>query len=283
MGVQKAGRIIGPMKTAAAVRRLPARTTLLLAFLATLLFTLLAPPALAQSPDPEESPLTDARPTLGILGLSAPDGSGVTIARIVPDSGADEAGLESGDLITDIEGKKLATIEDLTAALGGFKVGDTVTLTYSRDGQSQTAEVELGSSRAGRNPNPFRVPNFDPRFPEDAPGAPGEPEAPRRPDRPNLNASPANDIDYRPVIILFGLLITAALVTLIVLQLRKNRPATLTTSAYTPPAAATGSNPLEILKVRYAKGEITRDEYLTASSDLNGAGAPASESPTKEL
>jgi membrane-associated protease RseP (regulator of RpoE activity) len=280
------------MKSATAVRRLPARTILLFAFAATLLFALLAPAsAFAQSPTPSESPsatespLTDARPTLGILGLSAPDGRGVTVARVVPNSGADDAGLEAGDLITDIEGKKMAAIEDLTSAIGGFKVGDTITLTYERDGQSQTSEVELGSSRANRDPNPFRIPEFEPRFPEDAPNAPREPDLPGNPDRPNLRTSPVNDTDYRPVIILFGLLITAALVTLIVLQLRKNRPATETvqTSAYVPPAAATHSNPLDVLKMRYAKGEITRDEYLTMSSDLNGAGAPGSESPTQEL
>lgn len=272
------------MKSAAAVRRLPAPTILIFAFATTLLFTLLAPlPAGAQSPSPTEPPLTDARPTLGILGLSAPDGSGVTVARVVPESGADEAGLEAGDLITDIEGKKLATIEDLTTALGGFKVGDTITLTYERDGQSQSTEVELGSSRANRNNNPFQIPNFE--FPEDAPNAPRNPDLPRKPDRPNLRASPVNDTDYRPVIILFGLLITAALVTLIVLQLKRNRPLTETvqTSAYVPPAAATHSNPLDVLKMRYARGEITRDEYLTMSSDLNGAGAPAGESPTQEL
>ena len=87
------------------------------------------------------------------------------------------------------------------------------------------------------------------------------------------------------MIILFGLLITASLVTLIVLQLRKNRPTTETvsTSAYVPPAAATQSNPLDVLQMRYAKGEINREEYLTMSSDLNGAGAPAGESPTQQL
>lgn len=269
------------MKSATAVRRLPVRTTLILALAATLLFTLLGHvPASAQSPSPTDSPMTDARPTLGILGLSGPDGSGVTVARVVPGSGADEAGLETGDLITDIEGKKLATIEDLTTALGGFKVDDTVTLTYTRDGQSQTTDVKLGSSRADRNSSPFQIPDFDPRFPEEAP------RAPRNPDRPNFSPSPVNDTDYRPVIVLFGLLITAALVTLIVLQLRKNRPVTeaaVQTSAYVPPAAATQSTPLEILKMRYAKGEITRDEYLTMSSDLNGAGTPAGESPTQEL
>ena len=269
-----------PMKTAAAPRRLPARTLLLFAFTATLLFAVLAPPAFAQSPSSSESPLTDNRPVLGILGLSAPDGRGVTVARVVPDSGADDAGLQAGDLITDFEGTRVTSMEDLTTAMDRFEIDDTVTVTYERDGESRTAEVELGSSSSSRNANPFRIPNFEPRFPEDIPNAP------RQPDAPNFRANRADGTDYRPVLWLFGTLITAALVTLIVLQVRKNRPATKTaveTSAYVPPAAATAGNPLEVLKMRYAKGEITRDEYLTMSSDLNGSGGPASEQPTQQL
>lgn len=266
------------MNSVSALRRPSAATIFRFAFAATLLFAVLAPhPAHAQSP----SPRVDGRPVLGILGLSAPDGRGVTVARVVPNSGADEAGVETGDLLTDIEGAELTNMEDLTAAMDTFEVGDTVTLTYERDGESRTSEVELGSSGAGRG-NPFQIPNFEPRFPEDGPNKP------RNPGRdPQLHQNQSSGADYRPVLWLFGTLITAALVTLIVLLVRKNRPATEAppeTPAHVPPATATASGPLEILRTRYAKGEITRDEYLTMSSDLNGAGgAPASESPTQEL
>lgn len=269
--------IIGPMNSPAAVRRLPARTILRFAFAATLLFAMLAPyPAQAQSPSPGE----DDTPVLGILGLSAPDGAGVTVARVVPDSGADEAGLETGDLITDLDGTRISSMEDLTAAMARFEVGDSISITYTRDGESRTGEVDLGTSRAGRG-NPFQIPDFDPRIPEDGPNER------RNPDRePRLGQNQGSDADYRPVLWLFGTLITAALVTLIVL-VRKNRPATeapVQTSAYVPPAGATTENPVEVLRMRYAKGEITRDEYLTMSADLNGSGAsPSGENPTREL
>jgi membrane-associated protease RseP (regulator of RpoE activity) len=266
------------MNSFAAVRRLPARTILRFAFAATLLFALLAPqPVRAQSPSPEQ----EETAVLGILGLSAPDGAGVTVARVVDDSGADGAGLETGDLITALDGTEISSMEDLTAAMEDFEVGDTITITYTRDGESRTGEAELGTSSAGRG-NPFQIPDFDPRFPEEAPNQPGSPDR-----EPRLRQDRGSDADYRPVLWLFGTLITAALVTLIVLLVRKNRPAPeapVQTSAYVPPASANAGDPLEVLRMRYAKGEITRDEYLTMSADLNGSGtSPSGENPTQEL
>jgi membrane-associated protease RseP (regulator of RpoE activity) len=261
-------------------RRVPIATTLLFALVASVLFTVPAPPASAQTPSPSESPQAESRAVLGILGLSAPDGRGVTVARVVPNSGADDAGLESGDLITEFEGTKVASMEDLTTAMDRFKSGDDVTVIYERDGQSRTAEVKLGNSRARGNDNPFQIPNFEPRFPEN------RPEMPRQPEAPGFRADRGGNVDYRPVIVLFGLLITGALVALIVLLARRNRPATdkVSTAAYVPPSPPSRSDPLDTLKMRYAKGEITRDEYLTMSSDLNGnGGSPAGDSPTQEL
>jgi len=45
------------------------------------------------------------------------------------------------------------------------------------------------------------------------------------------------------------------------------------------PVAAASQMPLEILQTRYAKGEITREEYETIHRDLVGAAAPV---PTTE-
>ena len=44
--------------------------------------------------------------------------------------------------------------------------------------------------------------------------------------------------------------------------------------------APAASAPLETLHMRYARGELTRDEYLQARDDL-GPGTPASEQPTQ--
>ena len=47
------------------------------------------------------------------------------------------------DVITAINGKKVTDAGDLKTVLYKYKVGDTVTLTYYRDGSKKTAKVEL--------------------------------------------------------------------------------------------------------------------------------------------
>lgn len=55
-----------------------------------------------------------------------------------------------------------------------------------------------------------------------------------------------------------------------------------TASSLTPSSgSATSQAPLEILQTRYAKGEITREEYETIRRDLTGEPAPAP-APTPE-
>ena len=187
---------------------------------------------------------------LGILGLTA-EGRGVTVARALPDSGAEEAGLQAGDLIVDFKGTPVRSMEDLARAVEASNVGERVTVTYERNGERRTAEVELGSSRESRR-SPFEVipqPDFGPDFDDRPEGR----------DAPSPTSSP----DYRPVITLFGLLITGALIALAVILARRNRqpdePA-VPTAAYVPPAAGAGrADPLEVLRLRYAKGEISRE------------------------
>lgn len=233
----------------------------LLVLVGVLLAVVLVPsPVLAQN-DQE-------RAVLGIFGFSAAGGQGVRIAQVVPDSGAEQAGLRTGDLVVDIEGNSISSMEDLTRTIEGLEPGDQVTVTYERDGQSDSAEVELGSSDETRRA-PFTIPERD-RSESPSP----ERELPERTPRSSDQASPGDSGPnyYLPVIFFFGTLITAALVVLIVVLARRNPPAPGSNvwagSSPAPPAG--GSDPHEILRVRYAKGEVTRDEFLTMSSDLNG-------------
>jgi serine protease Do len=60
-------------------------------------------------------------------------------------SGAKEAGLQRGDVILSIEGKKLKKIEDIAAVLKDRKAGSTVKMTYRRKGVETTVDVRLAA------------------------------------------------------------------------------------------------------------------------------------------
>ena len=69
----------------------------------------------------------------------APDG--VLVISIIPDSGAEKAGLQSGDLITAINGVVIITPLDFQKI--DLKPGDTVTVTVQRNGQQLQLPVEI--------------------------------------------------------------------------------------------------------------------------------------------
>ncbi|MEM1581071.1 MAG: trypsin-like peptidase domain-containing protein [Candidatus Bathyarchaeia archaeon] len=74
-----------------------------------------------------------ARPWLGIVGVSVnrqiaeyydlPVEHGVLVARVTPDSPADKAGIERGDIILEFDGKRIDQIEDLQRILAEKRHG----------------------------------------------------------------------------------------------------------------------------------------------------------------
>jgi putative serine protease PepD len=81
---------------------------------------------------------------LGVSVKTAASG-GVTVSAVSAGSGAASAGLKAGDVITVVNGTKVATAEKLRAIIAGDKPGDKVTLTITRNGSSQTLTATLGS------------------------------------------------------------------------------------------------------------------------------------------
>ena len=66
---------------------------------------------------------------------------GVFVYSVVEGGAGDKAGLRLGDVITKMGDKTLTSRQDLSAAMKGYRAGDTVTLTVYRGGQH--IEVEL--------------------------------------------------------------------------------------------------------------------------------------------
>lgn len=81
--------------------------------------------------------------TAGYYGLSVTEGAYVT--SVASKSGADKAGMKSGDIVTAIDGDKVSSALDVILAIRSHKAGDTLKVTINRDGSEQTLDVTLGS------------------------------------------------------------------------------------------------------------------------------------------
>ncbi len=96
------------------------------------------------------------------LGVSLQDNAnGVTIAEVVDGSGAATAGLQVGDVITAINGTTVSTAAEVAKLVASMKVGDTVTIAYTRGTDKLTATATLGTVPANLPstvPNPIQRP-----------------------------------------------------------------------------------------------------------------------------
>jgi len=75
--------------------------------------------------------------------------TGAIILQVNPDSPAQKAGLQRGDLITKIDDKMIDDASALKNTIGKYKPGSTVTLTYERDKKSHTMKITLGDLSKG--------------------------------------------------------------------------------------------------------------------------------------
>lgn len=89
-------------------------------------------------------------PTLGIMVSAMETDSGdslVMAISVLEGSSAEEAGVLPGDIILAVDGRSVQTTAELMAIRRGHAVGDTMTLTLLRDGNSFDVDVVLRSSK----------------------------------------------------------------------------------------------------------------------------------------
>jgi putative serine protease PepD len=94
-------------------------------------------------------------PTHALIGVSVRDAAsdeggavvpdGAAVGEVTEDSAADEAGLRTGDVISKVDDKLITSSDELVATVRGYRPGDEVELTYTRDGEQQTTTITLGS------------------------------------------------------------------------------------------------------------------------------------------
>lgn len=101
--------------------------------------------------DLKNSGYVTGRPVIGIGGRNVTEQDstyynipvGIYVSQISPYSAAERAGIRIGDVIVEFNGEKVTTVDELNAKKETFKVGDIITLTYIRDGETRKADLKL--------------------------------------------------------------------------------------------------------------------------------------------
>ncbi len=93
---------------------------------------------------------TMRRGVLGVQMEPSDSPAGIRVQSVFDGSGADLAGVQVGDVITQFQGKQISNSQGLVVALMRTKPGDTVTLSVLRNEDKLKMEVELGNTLGGR-------------------------------------------------------------------------------------------------------------------------------------
>jgi putative serine protease PepD len=82
---------------------------------------------------------------LGVAIEDVANSTGASVAEVRAGTPAADAGLENGDVVTEVDGKPVRSADELRELVDARSPGDTVELTVKRDGGTRTLKVELGT------------------------------------------------------------------------------------------------------------------------------------------
>jgi putative serine protease PepD len=93
---------------------------------------------------------THARLGVSVDNVAATEGElaasdGALVSEVTEGSAAQEAGIEAGDVIVQVDGRIITGADSLVATIRSFRPGDEVEVTWERDGETQSATVTLNS------------------------------------------------------------------------------------------------------------------------------------------
>ena len=101
-----------------------------------------------------EQLIKNGKATYPVIGVSVDmtySGKGALIAKednaISKGGPAEKAGLKSGDVITEFDGREITSAEELIVVIRSLNVGDLVKISYKRDGVLKSATITLTASQ----------------------------------------------------------------------------------------------------------------------------------------
>ncbi|MCS7264759.1 MAG: M20/M25/M40 family metallo-hydrolase [Armatimonadetes bacterium] len=98
-------------------------------------------PQFQRVPQPVERPVAPMRVSTGIVPDYSWEGEGVRLMGVRPGSPAEKAGLKEGDIIAEVDGKKVSNLYDYMDILGKAEPNKPVNFVIIRNGQKLTVAV----------------------------------------------------------------------------------------------------------------------------------------------
>jgi M6 family metalloprotease-like protein len=92
--------------------------------------------------------LGERRAIMGVTMGDAVESGGAPIMRLTPGSGAEKAGLKTGDVLLKIDGAAISTSTGVSDSLSEKKPGDVVTVLVQRGGKTEEVKVTLAADPA---------------------------------------------------------------------------------------------------------------------------------------
>jgi len=83
------------------------------------------------------------KPKLGIKIQDVEEGTGVKVLEVDENTPAAKAGLQKDDVISEINGEAIKTVDDLKEKTKNLKEGETYKVKFSRNGATQTADIKF--------------------------------------------------------------------------------------------------------------------------------------------
>ncbi len=83
------------------------------------------------------------KPKLGLQVQDLEEGKGVKVLDVDEETPAAKAGLKKDDVITEVNGKEVADVDEVKAATKDIKDGDTLQIKFKREGKNKTADIKF--------------------------------------------------------------------------------------------------------------------------------------------
>jgi serine protease Do len=83
------------------------------------------------------------KPKIGLQIQDVEEGKGVKVNEVDEESPASKSGFKEGDVITQVNGKEIEGVDDLKKQIADLKEGDSIKVSFNREGKSQTADIKI--------------------------------------------------------------------------------------------------------------------------------------------